>query len=256
MKPAKDLSLQVAASLDLPESLTPFASQLMRGIDALGSFPTVTVELCKKIGVKRNSSVLDLACGKGSVAIELAAVLGCKVTAVDASPDFIRSAKSLAAARGVKVRCNIADVRAFRPRARFDVVIMLNLFPLEEAAEICRSLVKPGGIILIDDVTLAPGARNPRWLTTGEVREILEEEGDKVLAIRQIPKGLVAKNGKEIEQKVERNGIELAKTHPELRRPLKSYLARLKRSRELLTSALRPTLCVVRSGFTRHTVVQ
>ena len=246
MKASQNLEPQIAASLDLPESLSPFAAQLMQGIDALGSYPVQTVALCKKLGLNTKTSVLDLACGKGSIAVELAATFGCNVTGVDASSEFLRSAQKLARHRNVRLRCIMRDVRAFRSVKKFEVVIMLNLLPIEDAAEFCRPFVKPGGFLILDDATLAPGKKDPRWYSPKDAKMALEAEGDTVFAQRQVPAAAVSRLGLAIEHNVSKNGLELAKLNPKLRSGISAYLKRLKSSRLLLTSTLRPTIFAVK----------
>ena len=214
MKHPESLASQIAASLDLPESLALFAPQLMQGIDALGSYPAETVALCRKIGINAKSSVLDLACGKGLFSVELASKLGCNVTGVDASSDFIRIAKALAKAHEIRPRFVVGDVCTFRVSKKYDVVIMLNLFPMEEALDFCREFVKPGGLLILDDVTLAPGKKDKRWVSLSDAKKIIEAEGDTVLAHRQIPAATVTKVGLAIERQVAANGQDLANTHP------------------------------------------
>lgn len=247
-----DVKLEIAASLDLPESLAPYAAQLMQGIDALGSYPEETVAICRKSGISTKSSVLDLACGKGLIAVELAEKLGCKVTGVDASPDFIRSAKALAKSRGDQLRFRprfiLSDVDTFRTSKKYDVVIMLNLFPMEEALDFCRDFVRPGGLLILDDVTLAPGKKDKRWVSLSDAKKVFEAEGDRVLAHRQIPSTTITKVGLAIEHQVAINGQKLVKSHSRLRKSVTSYLNRLKGSRLLLTSTLRPTIFAVETA--------
>lgn len=242
MKTNQEHVPQIAASLDLPESLAPFASQLMQGIDALGSYPAETITLCRKAGINQNSSVLDLACGKGVILVELASQLGCGVRGVDISSEFIHSAQARARAQAVRARFVTADVLTLQSSRKFDVVIMLNLFPMEEALDFCRECVRPGGLVIFDDVTLASGKKDRRWLSLGQARKVIEGQGVEVVAYRQVSAAKVNKAGLGIEHQVAVNGQKLASIHPRLRRSVAAYLKRLKGSRRLLTTTLRPTI--------------
>ena len=55
-----------------------------------------TNELLAKLRIDQNSNVIDIACGKGTSAIYIAKRYGCKVTAIDISPELIEIAKQLA----------------------------------------------------------------------------------------------------------------------------------------------------------------
>ena len=69
--------------------------------------------------------ILDLPCGQGRHAIELAR-RGYDVTGVDLSPFMLKVAEERARAEGVRVRWLAGDMREAIADARFDVV--LNLF--------------------------------------------------------------------------------------------------------------------------------
>src|SRR5438093_4711234 len=81
--------------------------------------------------------ILDLPCGQGRHAIELAR-RGYEVTGVDLSPYLIGVAKARAEAGGVRVRWLEGDMRRPVPRERFDLVLnpftSLGYF-LHEAAD-------------------------------------------------------------------------------------------------------------------------
>ena len=67
-------------------------------------------------------SVLDLACGHGEMAGQLAA-RGCRVTGLDSSPVFLDRARADAAAAGVSVEYVAGDMRELPWRSRFDRVV-------------------------------------------------------------------------------------------------------------------------------------
>src|SRR5207237_4588127 len=69
--------------------------------------------------------VLDLPCGQGRHAIELAR-RGYEVTGMDLSPFLIELARERARAAGVRVRWLTGDMRQPIPDAKFDLI--LNLF--------------------------------------------------------------------------------------------------------------------------------
>jgi SAM-dependent methyltransferase len=242
------LERKIGASLDLPEALMPFAAELMRGVDALGSQPLRTAKLLERCGVGRGSTVLDLACGQGGAAVKLAERTGARVTGVDASPEFLRRAEEFAAERGVLCTWVESDVARFRSVKRFDCVMMLNLFPAAKAIGVCRKFVRAGGVMLVDDVALVRRgkARSKRWPRAEDVAAELAASGDEVVEIEQCCRPSVDEHAVRIEKRVRVNGAELVGREPRLKRAVAEYLRRLEDSRELLTGPIRPTLFVIR----------
>ena len=65
--------------------------------------------LCKKLRLRPNAKVLDVTCGPGLYAVELAS-RGCQVTGIDFSPAAISHARRLAAEREISDRCDSLDI--------------------------------------------------------------------------------------------------------------------------------------------------
>ena len=63
--------------------------------------------------------VLDVPCGDGRLALELAA-RGCRVTGVDISPDFLAAARTSAKERGLNVEWRQSDMRDLPWQGEFD----------------------------------------------------------------------------------------------------------------------------------------
>lgn len=105
----------------------------------------------------QGQSVLDLACGPGRHAIELAK-RGLRVTGVDRSPFLLEKAKTRASEAGVEVEWVQKDMRDFSRPESFDLLI--NMFSsfgyfedqdddLRVLQNVHRSL-RPGGSCLLD----------------------------------------------------------------------------------------------------------
>ena len=100
--------------------------------------------LWDKLSLREGSRVLDVTCGPGLYAVELAR-RGCVVHGMDFSPSAIRFAQQLAADEGVTDRCSfqLRDVLTMgAPRAHFDAVLFLYgelaTFSPNEAANLLR----------------------------------------------------------------------------------------------------------------------
>ena len=74
------------------------------------------------LDLRPGMSVLDLACGHGEMAGQLAA-RGCEVTGLDSSAVFLDRARADAAAAGVSVEYVAGDMRELPWRSRFDRVV-------------------------------------------------------------------------------------------------------------------------------------
>lgn len=114
--------------------------------------------------------ILDLACGYGRHAIELAR-RGYKVTGYDASKDYIEAAVNAAEEAGITVSFEHADMRQLNAGGRFDAVLSLStsLAFYDEKTNLdilsrIHAAIKPGGAFLFDQ-------GNIFWLVDSFVRD-------------------------------------------------------------------------------------
>ena len=111
-------------------------------------------------GARTGESVLDVACGTGTLAILAKETVGCSgtVCGVDASAEMLARARSKAARAGVEVRFENAVAQALPfPDSSFDLALGTTMLHhlgragrRELAAEL-RRVVKPGGRVLLVD---------------------------------------------------------------------------------------------------------
>ncbi len=105
----------------------------------------------------RIGRVLELACGNGATAVDLARK-GLDVEAIDLSPTFVRAARRRAAAARAKLRVRRGDMRDFRVERRVDLVLcefaaLNNLAERRDLARVLRCAARalePGGLFLFD----------------------------------------------------------------------------------------------------------
>lgn len=117
--------------------------------------------LWKHLGLRPGCQVLDITCGPGLYAVELAR-RGAQVTGIDFSPASIRYARALAAEQGVDDRCSFiqADVRTALPDQAglaFDAALFLYgqlaVFTRAEAAQLLQgaaAALRAGGRLAIE----------------------------------------------------------------------------------------------------------
>jgi SAM-dependent methyltransferase len=124
--------------------------------------------LCDVLGLRGGERVLDLACGFGRHALELAR-RGCSVVGVDITSDYIEEARRRALAGGLSAEFVCADLRDVAYRDEFDVVLNLAdgaIGYLENDAENLRIFdavsvaLRPGGKHLMDVCSGAYAAKH------------------------------------------------------------------------------------------------
>lgn len=105
---------------------------------------------------QEKSKVLDVGCGQGRDALFIAR-LGHSVTAIDLSPSGISDLRKDAAAEGLDILAEVADVRTYTSRKRFNVIVIdrtLHMLAADERSAVLGSLLglsKRGTHVLIAD---------------------------------------------------------------------------------------------------------
>lgn len=126
------------------------------------------VQVLALAGLQPGATILDLCCGPGRVAVELAD-LGARVTGVDLAQPLLDQAAERAVGRGVEVEWVGADARTFHRDGAFDAVF--NLWtsfgygddPADDArvlANVHRSLA-PDGVLVLETLGKEAIARRP-----------------------------------------------------------------------------------------------
>ncbi len=144
--------------------------------------------LVAALALRAGERVLDVPCGNGRLALELAA-RGFQVCGVDLAVEFVEEARCAAAERGLEVELACADMRALPWRDELDAAFCMgNSFGYLEdrgnrefLAAVARSL-RPGGRFVLEypmvaEVALARG--EPRnWYRFGDLIMLSEASYD------------------------------------------------------------------------------
>ena len=136
---------------------------------AMGREPPEVVLECERC-LPRSGRALDIACGEGQVAAWLAA-RGMSVTGVDISPPALAKARRLASEAGADQRVTLIewDLEEGLPalEGAFDLVTCLRYYQPSLMAH-ARSLLKPGGLLLLEVRLVTPDSDSPFRARPGE----------------------------------------------------------------------------------------
>ena len=166
---AKETEEKLARSLTAETTeLLPFLPYLLQDFWEMGSSPRDMIRLIKNhISISKDTKILDLACGKGAVSINIAKILNINVYGFDLIPDFIAYANLKAKELNVDSLCHFkhGDVNeAVITEKDYDCVIFGAagniLGSPQETLDKLLKTVRPQGYILIDETYLPNGSSN------------------------------------------------------------------------------------------------
>jgi SAM-dependent methyltransferase len=152
--------------------------------------------LVRTLGSPARARILDLPCGQGRHAVELAG-RGHDVTGVDLSREFLDLARELAVKKGVAVQWEERDIRELPWHSQFDGACCFgNSFGYMDDAENQRFLaavaraLRPGGRFVIEagaavaEVVL-PTFQERRWFEYGDILFLLRNRYDHVAGVME-----------------------------------------------------------------------
>lgn len=139
--------------------LIPYLPYLLQDLWELGSSPPDIISLITKhADVSGQPTVLDLACGKGAVSIQLAKELGCQTKGIDLIPEFIDFAQKKAQEYAVEHLCTfvVGDInKVITVEQDYDIVVLGAVGDVlgtpAQTIRILKRTVKRRGYILIGD---------------------------------------------------------------------------------------------------------
>jgi SAM-dependent methyltransferase len=154
----------VAYALETHIALLPYIPELLADLEELGSDAEAITSVLDDLNLTKSTTVADLGCGKGAVAVEIAEDLNLKVLGIDLFEPFIESCKELAESRGVSELCHFihGDIIKLAGKIELcDVAIFAALGdvlgPLDQTVSVIRQYAKPGGYMVISDGFIKDG---------------------------------------------------------------------------------------------------
>lgn len=244
------IATSVAESVAASTPLLPHFPRLFANIDALGSSPRWVVSVLARVAPPKSTSrILDIAGGKGAVAVALARRFSCRVELSDACEPFIAAAQDLAQRHAVAhlITTRLADASRELARARrdpADVALMLNLWPFDRAAPALRRAVKPGGVYAFDDAVALRAS--PDMPCVADVNTLVASLGDRVLARVVRRRDAIHAAHATLVARLTINARVLSRQYPRLRPHLAEFLQHHRAAGRLLEGDFRPVLWVVR----------
>jgi cyclopropane fatty-acyl-phospholipid synthase-like methyltransferase len=252
-----DLDESIAYALEADVRLLPLLPELLADVWELGPSGEQLVAALEAIGVEPGSTVLDLACGKGAVAVALAERLRVRVDGLDAFSPFLESARTLAAERGVLDRCRFerGDIRErLRQEGRYDVALLLSVGPVlgDYVRTIAglRRLVRPGGHIVVEDGFAADAAADSElaggYVARSEILRQLTACGDSLVHELISPTEQARAVNERNTASIRRRASLLESRHAALAQVIDEYVARQERETATLGTDVLCAIWVLR----------
>ena len=154
----------IAYALEAHTALLPHLPELLADLQELGGNADAIAGVLSDLNLTKSATVIDLGCGKGAVAVEIAQRLHVRVFGIDLFEPFIDSCKELAERHAVSELCHFirGDILKLAGEVEpSDVAIFAALGdvlgPLDQTVSIIREYAKPGGYMVISDGFIKDG---------------------------------------------------------------------------------------------------
>ncbi len=211
--------------------LIPYLSYLLQDLWELGSSPKKMIRMIKEyIDAPEKLNVLDLACGKGAVSVNVAKVVGCSVKGIDILPDFIAYARGKAKEHNVKDLCEFAvgDIRSeITEEKDYDLVIFGAVGDVlgtpEATIEVLKKTITPEGYILIDDA-YGKESKKTECYTKAQWMDVLKNTGVRLIEEKVVDPDELETLNREQQRYIVDRANELKIKHPEKAHLFDSYI--------------------------------
>ena len=235
----------LASYFGVRPEIEAFIPDLLVDFFELGSYPQRIVDMLRRAGLSGDpTSVIDLGCGKGAVALAVARELGARVHGVDALEPFVLEARRRSRSAGLEAWCSFecADLREVVKRDQlFDVVLYVSvgevLGDMAQSVAALRELAKPGGLIVIDDGYTSAPTDFPGYETMTSHEEALRQlacHGDEIIEECVYDASEVVEMNRVYQQRIEDQAARLSAAHPELAEAFAAYVEQQRQECELL----------------------
>ncbi len=139
--------------------LLEFIPYILQDFFEIGSDPKIISNLIAITNPVNDCSLIDLGCGKGAVAIEIAKRFNMSVLGIDAMAPFITEAKKKAEEERVETNCNfiVGDIKEYISSAKelFDYAVWGSVGDIigDNKATLIKiaEILKPKGYVIYDD---------------------------------------------------------------------------------------------------------
>jgi len=252
---SKELDM-IENALEAPASIIPDLGELLADYKELGSDPQAIVQAIKNLKLPSTTSVVDLACGKGAVAVEIARSLGYRVLGIELYEPFIADCIRAAQFAKVEDRCtfelgNIVDLAGTKEPV--DIVIFAavgdTIGSIPETMTIIRKYVKPGGYMVISDVYKndLTGVGHTAFSYAGTKDQTvawLTAKGDSVVGCYE-PEPTIANDDARLQESIMKKALTLAKKHPEIEADLANFVESQKAENTYIEQSLTDVIWVI-----------
>ena len=227
---------QVAKGFDATPELIPFIPYLLQDLWELGSSPNVIIDILKSLNLSSDAKVLDLACGKGAVSIQISDKLGFRCHGIDLFKPFIFEATNRAKEFGLTNLCSfeVESIHtAVKVKRNFDVVILASaetlLGNIDQTIQILRECIVTRGFIIFDGSYLKDKSsiKNPEYSVLKQYNKtikLLTSQGDKLIAEIKIPIEETIAIDKRYTRLIKIRAEELSVKYPEKKSLLMKYV--------------------------------
>jgi 2-polyprenyl-3-methyl-5-hydroxy-6-metoxy-1,4-benzoquinol methylase len=222
--------LATSLTADMPQMI-PYLPYLLQDLWELGSNPRDIIKLISKhVPTSKNTRILDLGCGKGSVGILLAEKLKCRIKGIDIFPEFIDYAQTKADEYNVSHLCEFAvdDInRAVNYEKGYDIVILGATGDVlgrpDVTIEKLKNTLKPSGYIIIDDGYVAEGS-DSSYHSRKEWMMFFVKSG--VMLVDEIPSDIeeMAKTNRYNQERITARANELKQIYPDKSDAFEKYV--------------------------------
>ncbi len=227
----------VAHALEAPLELLPFLPELLADLDELGSDAEQIVGVLRDLPLPPAARVVDLGCGKGATAIEVASVLTLQVLGIELFEPFVAQATAAAQVAGVSHLCQFrhGDISVVPDGLMpVDVAVFAALGDVlgnpAETMGVLRQYVRPGGHVLVADVFLRDGGTTTfpgfeHYRPRAETVRGLTAWGDVLVTETVGETDRDDDEGDDDVVAIHRRAVALATRHPEHREQLLAFAA-------------------------------